>query len=182
MTDSHLVPMNSHATLIDLHHYLNDRLPRFLSEWTRGPMGRLLAINEINAFYTHLLAFGKIHASFSSILRLLDMTYRITSDDLATIPDHGPLVVANHPFGGIEGIVLGDFLQRIRPDTKILGNHLFEKIAPIRDSIIPVDPFDSKSSVPSNANTFRKCLRWLKTGNCLVVFPAGEVSHFCQRQ
>ncbi len=146
-------------------------------------MGRLLAINEINAVYTHLLAFGKIHAPFSSILRLLDITYRITSDDLARIPDHGPLVVvANHPFGGIEGIILGDLLQRIRPDTKILGNHLLEKIAPIRDSIIPVDPFGSKSSVPSNANTFRRCLRWLKTGNSLVIFPAGEVSHFCQRQ
>jgi putative hemolysin len=103
----------------------------------------------------------------------------ITADDLAKIPDSGPLmVVANHPFGGLEGILLGDLLQRVRPDTKILGNYLLENIEPIRESIIPVDPFGRRSSVSSNAKTFRTCLRWLRTGNCLVTFPAGEVSHY----
>ncbi len=91
------------------------------------------------------------------------------------------MVGANHPFGGIEGIILGDLFQRVRPDTKVLGNYLLERIAPIRDAIIPVDPFGRKSSISSNAKILRNRLRWLKAGNCLIVFPAGEVSHYCRR-
>ncbi len=111
-------------------------------------------------------------------------TYLVRSEDLAKIPTHGPLVVvANHPFGGIEGIVLGDLLQRIRPDTKIVGNYLLERIVPIRDSLISVNPFGQASAIGANARQVRNCLRWLKAGHCLIVFPAGEVSHFrCRRR
>ena len=144
---------------------------------------RFLAIDEINATHAKLVNMPSRRQPFNSILRLLDISYLIASDDLVKIPDQGPLmVVANHPFGGLEGIILGDLLQRVRPDTKILGNYLLEKIEPIRESIIPVDPFGRRSSVSANARTFRACLRWFRGGGCLVTFPAGEVSHFCRRQ
>jgi putative hemolysin len=183
MTESHHTLTTDHDTLIDLHHHFNYSVPGFLAALASGSTERLLAIGEINAIYADLLKTGAVNAPFNTILRLLEITYRITADDLARIPDQGPLVVvANHPFGGIEGIILGDLLQRVRPDTKILGNYLLEKITPIRESIIPVDPFGRRSSVSSNARTFRDCLRWLRAGNCLVTFPAGEVSHFCRRQ
>jgi hypothetical protein len=45
--------------------------------------------------------------------------------DLAKIPVQGPLVVvANHPFGAIEGIIAGSLLLNIRTDVRILGNYL----------------------------------------------------------
>jgi len=140
----------------------------------------LLAIDAINAWYDELVHNDDITGPvFSRILSLMGITYQITSDDLAKIPLQGPLVVvANHPFGGLEGIILGDLLQHSRPDAKILGNYLLHKIEPIRDSIVSVDPFGRRSSVASNARTFRTCLKWLRAGHCLITFPAGEVAHY----
>ena len=41
------------------------------------------------------------------------------------IPTKDPaIVVANHPFGAIEGIILADILRSRRPDVKIMANHL----------------------------------------------------------
>ena len=132
-----------------------------------------------NALYQKFLKSEKGSSPFNDILRLLGLTYVIDADDLARVPFHGPLVVvANHPFGGIEGIILGDLIQRIHRNTKILGNYLLERIEPIRESLIPIDPFGSRSSITANARSFRNCIRWLKSGGCLVVFPAGEVSHY----
>ena len=141
-----------------------------------------IGISRINRMYAELLNASSVNP-FGAILRLLNISYQVFSDDLAKIPNQGPLVVvANHPFGGIEGIILADLFMRIRPDTKVLGNYLLQYIEPIRETIIPVDPFGRKSSVQSNAKMFRACLRWLKQGNCLITFPAGEVSHIDYRQ
>ncbi len=180
---SHSVTPTPNAPLIQFHRLPRRPLARRLTALAIRPLERLLSIEAINDWYTDLVNAKAQDAPFSKILELRGLTYQVTSGDRSKIPHHGPLVVvANHPFGGIEGIVLGDLLQRIRPDTKILGNYLLNHIEPIRDSIIPVDPFGRKSSVSANAKTFRDCLRWLKAGNCLVTFPAGEVSHYRHRQ
>ena len=60
---------------------------------------------------------------------------------LARIPEKGKIVlVANHPFGGIEGIIMGAILQRVRPDVKIMANYLLSAIPEMRDLFIFVDP------------------------------------------
>jgi putative hemolysin len=169
--------------LIHLSRHCQHPLSRLAAVLATRVMERPLRFREINAHYAELIRARQGEAPFGRILGLLEMTYMITSGDLARLSDRGPLVViANHPFGGIEGIILGDLLQRIRPDVKILGNYLLERIAPIRESIISIDPFGRRSSVSANAAGLRACLRWLKAGNCLIAFPAGEVSHYCHRQ
>jgi putative hemolysin len=175
--------MLSREKLIQVENHHKGSLLRCVTAMADRILVRPLGIDRVNAIYADLLNSPCNDLPFNRILRLLDITYMLSSTDLARIPGQGPLVVvANHPFGGIEGIILGDLLQRIRPQTKILGNYLLERIAPIRDSLIPVDPFGNQSSVPSNATSFRNCLKWLKSGNCLIAFPAGEVSHYCHRQ
>ncbi|MGD9310783.1 MAG: lysophospholipid acyltransferase family protein [Desulfosarcina sp.] len=175
--------MTANETLIQFGHHISQPLIHRLTRLAFRPLARMMAIDAINSWYDDLVNAECQGTPFSTILGVRDISYQVTADDLAKIPRSGPLVVvANHPFGGLEGIVLGDLLQRVRPDTKILGNYLLQKIEPIRDSIIPIDPFGRKSSVSSNAKTFRTCLRWLKGGNCLVTFPAGEVAHYRFRQ
>ena len=74
-----------------------------------GPIARQLAIDGVNRWYADLVACDTWNQPFSNILALRGISYLVTADDLAKIPDSGPLmVVANHPFGGLEGIVLGD--------------------------------------------------------------------------
>ena len=169
--------------LIQFDRHFNTPVMRFAAKLLSYTLDRPLEISRINRMYDQLLEAASCECPFSQILRLLDISYLVTSDDLAKIPDHGPLIViANHPFGGIEGIILADLLIPNRPDTKVLGNYLLQHIEPIHDMIIPVDPFGRKSSVQSNAKTFRACLRWLRQGNCLISFPAGEVSHINYQQ
>lgn len=179
---------NRHATitgnekLIDLQPNIQQPLLRQLGALTAGTIEKLLAVRQVNDIYTNLLNAPGGKAPFNKILRLLEVTYSTGSKDLDRISRQGPLVVvANHPFGGLEGIILGDLIQQIRPDVKILGNYLLRRIAPIGDMIVPVDPFERKSMVRANAKSYRSCLRWLKDGHCLIIFPAGEVSHYRHR-
>jgi len=94
------------------------------------------------------------------------------------IPESGPLiVVANHPFGGIETTVLLETMLSVRKDVKFLANHLLEKIPSTRDRCIYVDPFEGKEAWRKNVSGLREALSWVRGGNALCVFPAGAVSH-----
>ena len=87
------------------------------------------------------------------------------------------IVVANHPFGGIDGLILAKLIRKIRPDVKILVNGLLNRIPAISDLFINVDPINPGSSVNQNAIGLKQSIKWVKDGGCLIVFPAGEVSH-----
>jgi putative hemolysin len=96
--------------------------------------------------------------------------------DLDRVPASGPLlVVANHPHGALDGLVLAQVLRRVRPDVKLLGNELLARIPEMRPHVIPVDVFAPGAG--RNAGAVRSALAWLSAGHVLVVFPAGEVSH-----
>ena len=142
--------------LIRIDRRFRHRTARTAARVADGLLGRLPGVDAINRMYDRLVAETDGRSPFGDILRLLGATYLVGADDLARIPDHGPLVVvANHPFGGIEGIILGDLLQRIRPDVKVLGNYLLARIEPLRDALISVDPFGRPSAVSANSRAYR---------------------------
>src|SRR5208283_1181891 len=105
-------------------------------------------------------------------------TCRVGERDLQQIPRSGPLVVvANHPFGILEGAVLATVLAQVRSDVRFLANGLLAAIPEIQDLLIPVDPMGRTSSAVYNSTGLRRAIEFLQTGGCLVVYPAGEVSH-----
>ncbi|MBI1336664.1 MAG: GNAT family N-acetyltransferase [Phycisphaera sp.] len=112
------------------------------------------------------------------VLRRLGVRIDYKSRELDRIPKEGPVVVvANHPFGGIEGIALASMLRKVRPDTRVMANFLLSRIPEMRDILIFVDPFERPESVRANLQGVRQTLAHLKKGGLLAVFPAGEVSH-----
>ena len=123
---------------------------------------------------------GATGAAFLSwALSRFGVDVQIGAADLLRVPKSGPLlVVANHPFGGMEGIALALTLSSVRPDVKLFANLLLGRIPELRDSFLFVDPFDRQVSTTQNARALRAALRWLKTGGVLAVFPAGEVASF----
>ena len=113
-----------------------------------------------------------------AILNYLNLKYRISDEDIKRIPKEGRVVVvANHPFGGIEGIIMGSILQNVRPDVKIMANYLLERIPEMRDLFFFVDPFETKEAIRANVQTVRKSIDWVAEGKMLGIFPAGEVAH-----
>src|SRR5262249_39735087 len=112
------------------------------------------------------------------LLERLAITYRMGERDLENVPKSGAcIVVANHPFGILEGAVLATVLKRVRPDVRFLGNQLLQAIPEVQDLLIPVNVGGS-----SNVSGVRAAIDFLQRGGCLVVFPAGEVSRLNWRQ
>jgi putative hemolysin len=145
-----------------------------------GPISHLLSLDRINAAYDEVMALSAEEGSFfKGCLRRLSATYEVSAVDLQRFPQDGPVVVAcNHPFGALDGLILGAILEDIRPDFRILGNLVLSRITPIAPWIIEVNPFDSAKGTLGNARGLRAALSWLKEGKVLGMFPAGEVSRY----
>ena len=138
---------------------------------------RVLALDELNRIYDRVSA-GPADSFLDRALIELGVSGRVSESDLTRVPARGPLlVVANHPFGAIEGIVLAVLLRRVRPDVRIMANFLLGRIPELRELFIYVDPFGGGQSTEHNHRPLREALRWLTSGGALAVFPAGEVAH-----
>ncbi|WP_421850242.1 lysophospholipid acyltransferase family protein [Marinomonas sp.] len=112
-------------------------------------------------------------------LDTLNIDYSIAKGGLDNIPQEGPVViVANHPLGAIEGVVLADLVGQVRTDVKVLANELLKRLPEISDLFIGVDVFGGKSAQRTNAKAIRDAHRHLAEGGVLIVFPAGEVSTY----
>jgi putative hemolysin len=111
-------------------------------------------------------------------LARLNVHTQVSERDLALIPRQGPVVaVANHPFGLIEGAILPSLFLSVRPDVKVMANHLLAAMPETNPLCIYVDPYGGERAVRSNRKGLKDAIAWLKLGGLLTVFPAGEVSH-----
>jgi putative hemolysin len=98
--------------------------------------------------------------------------------DTARIPATGPaVVVANHPFGMLDGAVLAVLLTRVRPDVKVMANLLLSDVPELQRHCIFVDGLHTDCAAESNRRALREAVAWLQSGGMLAIFPAGEVSH-----
>jgi putative hemolysin len=113
------------------------------------------------------------------LLREMRIEVRIAPEDLERVPQTGAaLVVANHPFGILDGAVMGALMTRIRKDVKILTNYLLAAIEEMAPLCIYLDPFERASAHRVNVSGLRQAVSHLRSGGLLVMFPAGEVSHW----
>jgi len=111
-------------------------------------------------------------------LRELQVEVRLSAADVARIPGEGGVVItANHPFGGLDGLLAIAAIGRRRRDLRILANAELARIEELRALIIPVDPFGGPKAARANVAGMRQALRWVAGGGALLVFPAGEVAH-----
>jgi putative hemolysin len=144
----------------------------------KNPLEMLIGLNRINRVYAQATSAPDQWEFLSRILGGLKVRYEVTEKDLGRIPSQGPVVVvANHPYGGVEGVILPLLLGRVRQDVKILANYMLRDVNELREMFIYVDPFGTKDSTRANLSSLREALNWLKQGGLLGVFPAGEVSH-----
>ena len=149
----------------------------FLKNPAASAIMRLTKIDEVNKLYDILKdKVGKDF--FDSFVRERGLKYIVFEEDLARIPKTGPFIlVSNHPLGAIDGILMTKILTEIRPDFKIMGNFLLEKIEPMKPYVISVNPFENRKELKSSSSGMRGSLKHLEEGGCIGIFPAGEVSN-----
>jgi putative hemolysin len=138
--------------------------------FVQGAAKRLLAIDGIIAIYEKVRA-GSIPAA---LLCELDVTVHAAGAE--RIPAAGPaVVVANHPFGLLDGAIVAALCLRVRCDVRVLANDILRAIPELADLVLPVDVFTRKR-VRQNAASMLEAIRYLANGGLLIVFPSGEVS------
>jgi putative hemolysin len=137
----------------------------------------LMKINQVNDLFAQ--AQPKQGIEFiDAILKGCGVEIEFDENELKNIPKEGSFIaIANHPYGGIEGMVLLKMLLMARPDAKLMANFILKKIPNLSDYFIAVNPFENvehSSSISGLKNT----LQLLADGTPIGIFPAGEVSTF----
>jgi putative hemolysin len=146
---------------------------------TNAVVERLLALNRLKNIHNEIPASSDPAEFLKKVLDRFQISNSIRREDLSAIPSKGStVVIANHPFGGIDGVFLASILCSVRADVKILANYFLGRIPELRPMLFMVDPFGKKSSIHKNKTALKEAVHWVKSGGLLMVFPAGEVSHF----
>jgi len=105
------------------------------------------------------------------------LTLDVFSGALSNIPKTGPLIlIANHPYGILDGFMMGLILARTRRDFKIMANTVFQKAETLNRTILPISFAQNKEAIQQNLQTRKASLEYLGTGGAIGVFPGGTVS------
>lgn len=138
----------------------------------------VLGFNKINRLYSP--SADLVGQPFTEhMLDIYGITYDDNMLDLNAIPkDGGFIVVCNHPFGAIEGIILYDAISKIRPDFKVMANFILSYIPNLKNVFIPVNPFADNPEWGSSVGGIKAAMQHLSQGKGLGIFPAGEVSRY----
>lgn len=162
----------------ELNFRFRHALSQKLLPAVKAPLERLLSLRHLHHFYTEIAGQKNGDHLVDRALAGLNVSYGLSAAAAARIPATGPcVVVANHPFGAIEGLALASLLRSLRPDVKVMANYLLGRIPELRDLLILVDPFGKAGSAQSNIRGVKEAISWIKGGGMLVAFPAGEVAH-----
>ena len=154
-------------------------IPGWLGRMADGMANRIFGLSKINDIYLHAKSASTCTRDFlEAVLDYMDIRIDVARAELERIPAKGPVVVvANHPHGAIEGLVLAKLLLEVRPDVKIMANYLLGRIPELRELFMFVDPFSHDAAVEANFGSMRRSIRMVEKGGLLAIFPAGEVAH-----
>lgn len=162
-----------------LEQQLQRRYPQWFSGRRAGLTGPLLRTFGRWSRFDAIDGFmgrngGLSDFEFIAAVRdFLQVDYRVDPQALASIPASGRLlIVANHPSGALDALALLDAIGRVRRDVKIVANDMLSMLEPLSGLLLPVRVFGGRASPES----LRAIDRALAAEQCVIVFPAGEVS------
>lgn len=114
---------------------------------------------------------------WTDALKRLNISYDARREPGAEIPKTGPvLVIANHPFGVIDGLVLCAMMSEIRQDYKIITHQVLRQAPAVMDKILPIDFAETETALATNLETRREAHKHLKNDGAVIIFPAGGIS------
>ena len=108
---------------------------------------------------------------------LLQLDVDFDEEKIKKIPSEGPLmIVANHPFGVLDGLVICWLTSKIRSEFKVLTHSLLLRASETKDFLLPIDFSENKNAMITNLETRKTARKILDEGGTIVVFPGGTVS------
>ena len=133
---------------------------------------------KIRKLYFDYVEEDRPYASFwADALDKLSIKIDLQRDAGAMIPRTGPtLVVANHPYGVIDGLVLCALMAEVRSDYKIITHRVLKQAPATMDKILPIDFDETEAALATNIETRQQAAEHLKQGGAVIIFPAGAIS------
>jgi len=141
-------------------------------EWMTG---KITLLRLIRQFERQGVPEGQ--AFWREALNVMGISLQTPREQIARIPARGPLiVVANHPHGLVDGMILAELIGRVREDYKILTRSLLTGVAEVRRFLLPV-PFPHEAdALQQNLEMRKQAMEHLKNGGAIVLFPSGVVA------
>ena len=147
-----------------------------LSPFSRRALLKLMRIGPLLDIYYGVPQVASAHEFAQKALEYMGVTIAMDGA-VGDIPEEGPvLFVSNHPFGGIEGMIMAAMFGHIRPDLRIIANYLLSVMPELAPAFIGVDPFGGAER--RNVAGLREARDHLAAGHALGMFPSGTVSHW----
>lgn len=157
--------------------YASDELPPISQRIVRA-IERITGQPRIKDLYEGYTRLGRPpHKFWNDAVRVLRLRVALNSTPGEALPASGPhVVIANHPFGVVDGIVLCWIVSQVRPDYRIMTHRVLHQAPEVRDYVLPVDFTGTKAALLNNVESRRKARAILAAGGVLIVFPSGGVA------
>lgn len=141
-------------------------------EWMTGKIPLLRLVRRFER-----MGPAEGQAFWGQALGLMGIRLETPAEQIARIPKDGPvIVVANHPHGLVDGMILAELIGRVRTDYKILTRSLLTGVTEIEEFMIPV-PFPHEADAREQSLEMRsRAMAHLKKGGVIALFPSGVVA------
>lgn len=162
---------------VDEFSYASPEDPRF-KRLVIQLIERISGQPELKRMYLEHQNNPKPGESFwDAAIRQLGLRIDLNETDLSEIPPTGPvIIVANHPFGVLDGLMVCWLISHVRTDFKVLTNALLNRAEEIKPFLLPIDFEETKAALETNIRTRAEAKSLLEKGGALVIFPGGTVS------
>ncbi|MFZ4457242.1 MAG: lysophospholipid acyltransferase family protein [Bacteroidales bacterium] len=139
----------------------------------------LFGVTRVNKVYGKLCDLEGIEFT-KAWLKYTGVSYVVENEEvLDNLPTGAFITVSNHPFGGVDGVILVDLMARKRSDYKYMVNSILLHVRSLSNQFVGVKPTTPKSgSSVENTGGLKQTLSHIKSGGSMGFFPAGAVSGF----
>lgn len=172
-----MAPRKKQLPDVDEFSYASPEDPRF-KRLVIQLIERITGQPELKRMYLEHQNNPKPGESFwDAAINKLRLKIDLNEQDLSEIPRTGPvIIVANHPFGVLDGLMVCWLISRVRNDFKVLTNALLNRAEEIKPYLLPIDFEETKAALETNIRTRAESKALLEKGGALVIFPGGTVS------
>lgn len=163
-----------------------------LSSFFKGKIGhrraaffmRIFSLDRLNRVYNQSSDYTGTDFS-GRFLNDIGIKYVVDgAERLKQLPDGAFITVSNHPYGGIDGLMLIDLIARIRPDFRVMVNKMLLMVKTLQGNFISVTSKDNENESVARASMrgIRETLSLLRNGHPVGFFPAGAISDFSLKE
>ena len=137
---------------------------------------KISKIDEIKSLYkVNYKELKQSNNFWKKTLDILKINY--IAENVDNIPKAGSsIIVANHPFGLLDGLIICSIICDVRKDYKILINDEVSQIDQIKEYLLPIKFSKLTEDIKKNIISKKKAIEHVNSNGILITFPSGEVA------